>query len=175
MLFTSQFGSVQTYLSNSMFDHLINDDFIPFINVVILNQDMNPVNFNNIDWFLNLTFKFVYKKALNTPLSLAQYQQEYKHPEHEETTMEEEILLEEDRNYFNELSKYILYIKMNFEKKLPKDMQTFGIKGNGQNRTFGKKLQTGIRHDQPNRDQMYKSALFPDHIKLVEKTPQLQR
>jgi len=103
ILVTSQFGCVQTYLSNNAFEYLINDDVVSFINVIILDQDFNNVSFNNIDWFLNLTFKFVYKKVLNIPLSLAQYQQEYKHSEDEQTTMEEEIVNQENINYFNSL------------------------------------------------------------------------
>jgi hypothetical protein len=103
ILITSQFGCVQTYISNNSFEYLINDDVIPFINVIILDQDFNEVNFNNIDWFLNLSFKFIYKKALTIPVSLEQYQNEYTHPAQEETTMEEEMLNEENRNYFNSI------------------------------------------------------------------------
>ena len=103
ILVSSQFGSVQFYSSNNFFEYLINDDVISFINIVILDQDFNAVNFNNIDWFLNLSFKFIYKKSLNIPLSLEQFQKEYKHPDNEETTMEEDILIEENRNYFNSL------------------------------------------------------------------------
>ena len=103
ILVTSQFGQVQTYFQNNIFEYLINDNMISFINVQILNQDFNPVNFNNIDWFLNLSFKFIYKKSLNIPLSLEQFQKEYKHPDNEETTMEEELMNEENRNYFNSI------------------------------------------------------------------------
>jgi hypothetical protein len=64
---------------------------------------------------------------------------------------------------------------MNFGKKLPKDMQTFGIKGNGQKRTFGVKLQPDIRHVPSINREVYRNALFPDHIKPVDKEPELQR
>jgi hypothetical protein len=91
---------VQTYLSNSFFEYLINDDVIPFINVLILDQDFNPVNFNNIDWFLNLSFKYIYKKELKLMKSLEEFQRDFKHPE---TTMEEELLNEENKNYYNSI------------------------------------------------------------------------
>jgi hypothetical protein len=103
ILVTSQFGSVQTYVSNSLFEYLINDDVIPFINILILDQDFNPVNFNNIDWFLNLSFKYIYKKELKLIKSLEEFQREFKHPVNEETTMEEELLNEENKNYYNSI------------------------------------------------------------------------
>lgn len=91
----SQFGSVQTYLNPTNFAYKITDDVIPFINVIILNQDFNRVNFNNIDWFLNLSFKFIYKKELQVPKTLEQYTQDF--------TAKQELLAEEERNYYNSL------------------------------------------------------------------------
>jgi hypothetical protein len=91
----SQFGSVQTYFNTSNFAYKIGDDVIPFVNVIILNQDFNPVNFNNIDWFLNLSFKFIYRKELQLPTSLQDYQQDF--------TARQELLAEEQRNYLNSL------------------------------------------------------------------------
>jgi len=91
----SQFGSVQTYFNTSNFAYKIGDDVIPFVNVIILNQDFNPVNFNNIDWFLNLSFKFIYRKELQLPTSLQDYQQDF--------TAKQELLAEEQRNYLNSL------------------------------------------------------------------------
>jgi hypothetical protein len=108
ILVTSQFGSVQTYQSNNSFEYLINDDVIPFINVIILDQDMNPVNFNNIDWFLNLSFKFIYKKELHVPLTLEQFQFNQMHDlnknkEKEETSAEEDLMIESNKNYLNDI------------------------------------------------------------------------
>ena len=57
-------GEVQSYLDNNNFKYKISDQSISFINVVILNQDFKAVNFHNIDWFMNLTFSFMYKKDL---------------------------------------------------------------------------------------------------------------
>jgi len=91
----SQFGSVQTFLNPSNFSYKISDDVIPFVNVIILDQDMNPVNFNNIDWYLNLSFKFAYKKELEKPKTLEQY--------HEGLSAIQELQTEEERNYINSI------------------------------------------------------------------------
>lgn len=93
----SQFGSVQTFLNTSNFAYKITDDVIPFINVIILDQDFNPVNFNNIDWFLNLSFKFIYRKELQLPKTLEQYNQDF--------TARQELMAEEERNYYNSLQR----------------------------------------------------------------------
>lgn len=98
---TAQFGSVQTYFSNNSFEYLINDDVISFINVVILDQDMNPVNFNNIDWFLNLSFKFIYKKELNIPKTLEQYSNEQN--QQQQTTAVQDLIIEENENYLKDI------------------------------------------------------------------------
>ena len=96
---TSQFGQVQTYMNNNNFYYKINDHVIPFINILILDQDFNQVNFNNIDWFLNLSFKFQYHKDLIQPVTLQQYQYNM----YERSTAAEALKEEEDRNYLNEI------------------------------------------------------------------------
>jgi hypothetical protein len=60
-------GETQTYMNTYGFKYKISDYSIPFINICIHDQDFNPVNFNNIDWFLNITFSFVYKKEFILP------------------------------------------------------------------------------------------------------------
>ena len=55
-------GGVQTHFDNNNFKYKISDQSISFINVVILNQDFKTIDFHNIDWFMNLTFSFMYKK-----------------------------------------------------------------------------------------------------------------
>ena len=59
---TASSGEVQTYTSN--FKNKISSDPITIISIGIYNQDFNVVNFNNIDWFIILSFSFVYKKKL---------------------------------------------------------------------------------------------------------------
>ena len=82
-------------INPSNFSYKISDDVIPFVNVIILDQDMNPVNFNNIDWYLNLSFKFAYKKELEIPKTLEQY--------HEGLSAIQELQTEEERNYINSI------------------------------------------------------------------------
>lgn len=67
---TSMFGDTQTYFNTSGFKYKINDPTTTFLNIVILDQDFNIVNFQNIDWFINIAFYFVTKKqiALNGSL-----------------------------------------------------------------------------------------------------------
>ena len=60
-------GETQTYMNTYGFKYKISDYSISFINICIHDQDFNPVNFNNIDWFLNITFSFVYKKEFILP------------------------------------------------------------------------------------------------------------
>lgn len=63
-------GETQTYMNTNNFKYKISDYTIPLINICIYDQDFNPVNFNNIDWFLNITFSFIYKKEFIMPTYL---------------------------------------------------------------------------------------------------------
>ena len=96
---TSQFGQVQTYHNINNFCYKISDHVIPFINVLILDQDFNQVNFNNIDWFMNISFKFQYHKELIQPVTL----QEYQYNIYEQSTARQYLKEEEDRNYLREI------------------------------------------------------------------------
>jgi hypothetical protein len=44
-------GETQTYMNTYGFKYKISDYSISFITICIHDQDFNPVNFNNIDWF----------------------------------------------------------------------------------------------------------------------------
>jgi len=66
-------GETQTYMNTYGFKYKISDYSIPFINICIHNQDFDVVNFNNIDWFLNITFSFVYKKEFILPQYLSNF------------------------------------------------------------------------------------------------------
>jgi len=70
---TTTFGETQTYLNTNNFKFKINDPSITFLNIVILNQDMQVVEFNNIDWFINLSFQHIVKKSVILNDSLNQY------------------------------------------------------------------------------------------------------
>lgn len=86
-------GETQTHTNTNMFKYKISDNTIPFINICIYDQDFNTVNFNNIDWYLNLTFSFVYKKALIMP----EYLNNIGYNEGATTVLEEE----QTRNLYN--------------------------------------------------------------------------
>ena len=74
MQVSSASGEVETFSSN--FKNKISSDPITSINIGIYNQDFKVVNFNNIDWFINLSFSFVYKKKLELPQYLNTYNTE---------------------------------------------------------------------------------------------------
>jgi hypothetical protein len=65
---TSIQGDTQTYSSDLM--HKINDKIITFIEVRIIDENGNEVNFNGVDWFLNVSFIFSYKKEYRKPTYL---------------------------------------------------------------------------------------------------------
>jgi len=92
-------GETQTYTNTNMFKYKISDNTIPFINICIYDQDFNPVNFNNIDWFLNITFSFVYKKVLIMPQYLHNLGEGF---QNDATTILED---EERRNLYNYLDE----------------------------------------------------------------------
>ena len=68
---TSSSGEVQTYINT--FKNKIHSDPITFISINIYNQDFNVVNFNNIDWFINIFFIFIYRKKLEMPQYLGTF------------------------------------------------------------------------------------------------------
>lgn len=63
----SSFGEIQTYIANDNFKFLIDDDNINSIGVNILNQDFQPIYFNNSDWYMTISIEFIYKKELKIP------------------------------------------------------------------------------------------------------------
>jgi hypothetical protein len=69
---TSIQGDTQTYTSDLM--HKINDKIITFIEVRIIDENGNEVNFNGVDWFLNVSFIFSYKKEYKKPTYLTDVQ-----------------------------------------------------------------------------------------------------
>jgi hypothetical protein len=90
-------GETQTYINNSNFRYKISDVDITFINVVIVDQDFNIVDFNNIDWYLKLSFEFTYKNQLIRPETL----------EPRNNDMAKYILQEEERNLLRKIDNLI--------------------------------------------------------------------
>jgi hypothetical protein len=65
-------GDTQIYSSNLR--HAINENIITHLEIKITDEDENEVNFNNIPWFLNLSFIFSYKKEYIKPNYLTDVQ-----------------------------------------------------------------------------------------------------
>jgi len=55
-------GETQTYFNDNNFKYKVNENSIPLIFVAIYDQDFNLVDFNNIDWYMNITIQYVYEK-----------------------------------------------------------------------------------------------------------------
>jgi hypothetical protein len=63
-------GESETYINYSNLMYKINENNINFLNIVILDQDMNIIDFNYIDWYINILFDFAYIPDLILPKSL---------------------------------------------------------------------------------------------------------
>lgn len=59
---TSMAGETQHYENNTSFKYKLSDSSISSLSIKILNQDFQPISFNNIDYFLNITFSYIYVK-----------------------------------------------------------------------------------------------------------------
>jgi hypothetical protein len=57
-------GETQSYSNSNSFCYKVKESNITNISISIYDQDFNVVNFNNIDWFININFNFVYEKKL---------------------------------------------------------------------------------------------------------------
>ena len=90
-------GETQSYTNN--FKYKIGNDPITAIWINIYNQDFNTVNFNYIDWFINISFSFIYIKQLILPQYLTEY--------NENSNMQYYIEEEEQRNLDNYLDNII--------------------------------------------------------------------
>jgi hypothetical protein len=67
-------GDTQIYTSDLR--HGVNDGVITHLEVRITDEDDNEVNFNGVDWYLNLYFIFSYKKQYLKPNYLTDVSQE---------------------------------------------------------------------------------------------------
>jgi hypothetical protein len=94
-------GESETYINYSNLMYKINECNITFLNIVILDQDMNIVNFNNIDWYINILFSFEYIPDLILPKTLNDINIENDH------SMYDYLVAEERKN----ISNYILQNK----------------------------------------------------------------
>jgi hypothetical protein len=93
-------GETETYYNLSNFQYKINDLVIPYLNIVIYDQDFNIVDFNNIDWYINITISFSYSNELIIPPSLITNVDSGK-------TAREILIEEEKRNIYNFIDNLI--------------------------------------------------------------------
>lgn len=96
---TSAPGESQTYNNINNFHYKLSEDLITFININILDQNYNSVDFNNIDWYINLCITFSYIPQLIIPPDLKQSNDE---------SMKEILIDEEKRildNYYKNSKK----------------------------------------------------------------------
>jgi hypothetical protein len=63
----SAFGEVQTFINTNDFKYIVDDDTINNIHLNIVNQDFEPVLFNNSNWYICISIEFMYKKELIMP------------------------------------------------------------------------------------------------------------
>jgi hypothetical protein len=63
-------GETETYYNISNFQYKISDNLITYLNILIYDQNFNVVDFNNIDWYINIVFSFSYINNLVLPRTL---------------------------------------------------------------------------------------------------------
>jgi hypothetical protein len=63
-------GEIQNFYNVSDFKYQLNENFISALNIILLDQNNNQIDFNGIEWFMNLTFSFEYKKDTILPKTL---------------------------------------------------------------------------------------------------------
>jgi hypothetical protein len=102
---TASKGETNLHINSSPFRFKINDGHITFLNIVILDENYNQVNFNGVDWYIKLCFEFTYRNNLIVPERLIE---QYKY-------MQPVIEDEEKRNYNKVLDAII-----NYHKKISK-------------------------------------------------------
>jgi hypothetical protein len=90
-------GETETYYNISDFHYKISDNLITYLNIIIYDQNFNIVDFNNIDWYINIVFSFSYINNLVLPPTLTDIQ----------PTMRDTIIEEERRNILQELENNI--------------------------------------------------------------------
>ncbi len=87
---TSTFGEVQRNLNMSQFQYILDEQSIGSISIYMLDQDFNPINWNGIDWFINLEFNSVYKKTYIPVETLTEF--------HDRNALYNELLFHEQQN-----------------------------------------------------------------------------
>jgi hypothetical protein len=91
---------VQCFKNTSKFQYKITDNEITFLNIIIYDQDFNIVNFNNIDWFLNVSFKIIYRPELLLPPTLLDNFDKSRSYEYYLKLQQDKNLRQEIENYY---------------------------------------------------------------------------
>lgn len=63
-------GEIQNFYNSSDFKYQLQDEVISSLEIYIRDQNNRPVNFNGVEFFMNITFTFQYKKILLQPQKL---------------------------------------------------------------------------------------------------------
>lgn len=71
-------GEIQNFYNTSPFKYQLQDENISYLEVFILDQNNNPVDFNGVEFFMSIIFSFQYKKQMIYPNLLSNH---YKDPE----------------------------------------------------------------------------------------------
>ncbi len=73
-------GATQSYDSVSQIKYRINDNSVSRIDINIFDENNNLVDFNNVDWYLNISFIFSYKMEYIEPPTLDLSNNYYEQP-----------------------------------------------------------------------------------------------
>lgn len=98
VLITASPGYVQNHKADGIFKFKLDSKGITSINISILNQDFDTVNFNNIDWFISLNFTFSYSKVYISPTQYI--------ANGISTSMELELIASTKRQHLREIREY---------------------------------------------------------------------
>lgn len=60
-------GEIMNYYNTNGFRFKISDTTITSLNIVLLDQSENPIEFNGVEWFMQISVCFQYKKAFILP------------------------------------------------------------------------------------------------------------
>ena len=66
----SSFGQTQNYYAQSRLTYKLSEENITCLNVHMLDQNDNFIDFNNIEWYMNIAVSFQYKKEMKQAIYL---------------------------------------------------------------------------------------------------------
>jgi hypothetical protein len=115
-------GEIQNYTPNSVLYHRLNENYITTLNILTLDDKDRDIEWNGVEWFLELHITFQYKKEFKLSNNLLLDYYNNKKPIDDSNDEASEYLKEEQtRNTNRELDKYI--IKNNLLKELKRSIK----------------------------------------------------